>query len=149
MSHLAAMKIQRVWKRYNTLKDKGKTNNANVTDFFQRFHKINKCETMFEKIHISHFNELLIMYNEQNTIRIIYMEEDMYYFVLNKNLNENLHENLNENTYQELNKLAVREKMKTMYEQIDITGIKIEGFFLLDNNAYHYPEFCSINVPLL
>jgi len=90
-------------------------------------------EEMFEKIHNSNFNELKVMYGENNKIlHIVCVDTDKitvsidnieYYYVSDNETKD----------------------MTNFLKTEEIKEIRIEGFVIM-NNIYKYPELFSIKI---
>jgi hypothetical protein len=135
MEVLAATKIQTTWRKFNVykkyeLKDK-------IEQLLKHFDNCKVCEKMFEKIHNSHFNTLIIKYIDilfkLNTISIIFVNEDKYEIILN------------DKSFQ-LNNIEIKEYIDKLKYNKHILNVNIEGFFLDEESIYRYPYFYSIKI---
>ena len=134
---IAARNIQKSWRMYTINKKYNLT--KDVDSFFKMFSNCEKLEKMFEKIHNSNLNELLVEYIDDsfklNKVRFIYNENDNYEII-----------DYLENSLLKLNNENAREKINTIAKSKLIVGINLEGFVNLDSSYYKYPEFFSVSI---
>ena len=88
------------------------------------------CEKMFEKIEVSNLNELIINYNKNSKLHIIYVDKDDYILYLDEIIFHNI------------TKVQAKEFIDNC---TNVFQIHLQGFAVL-NNIYGYPEFFSIEV---
>jgi len=133
---IAAKNIQKSWRMYNINKKYNLT--KDVDSFFKMFSNCEKLEKMFEKIHNSNLNELLVQFIDNsfklNKVRFIYNEKDNYEVI-----------DYLENSLLKLNNENAKEKINTIAKSKLIVSINLEGFIVFDS-LYKYPEFFSISI---
>jgi hypothetical protein len=133
---IAAKNIQKSWRMYNINKKYNLT--KDVDSFFKMFSNCEKLEKMFEKIHNSNLNELLVQYIDDsfklNKVRFIYYQNDNYELI-----------DYLENSLLKLNNETAKEKINTIAKSKLIVSINLEGFINLDSH-YKYQEFFSISI---
>ena len=133
---IAAKNIQKSWRMYNINKKYNLT--KDVDSFFKMFSNCEKLEKMFEKIHNSNLNELLVQFIDNsfklNKVRFIYNEKDNYEVI-----------DYLENSLLKLNNENAKEKINSIAKSKLIVSINLEGFIVFDS-LYKYPEFFSISI---